>query len=73
MKEDNATYTLHLYQRGKLLQILDGLSFQDAFIIYHKYDPFKQIGVDVYRNGVRLKYGEAMKKFSDPTCFVTLY
>ena len=73
MKEDNAVYSVYLYQNGQLMQITRGLSYKEAFDIYHKYDPFDQVGVDVYRDGERLTFGEAMKKFSDPHLFVKLF
>ena len=73
MKEDNARYDICLYRSGTLIQIIRDLSFREAFDIYHRYDPFDQVGVDVYRNGERLTFGEAMKKFSDPSLFVKLF
>lgn len=73
MKEDDAFYTLYLYQNGERVGSYENLSFREAFELYHKHDPFLQIGVDVYRNGKRLKFGEAMDKFSDPRLFVKLF
>jgi len=73
MKEDNARYDICLYRSGTLIQIIRDISFREAFDIYHKYDPFTQVCVDVYRNKDRLTFGEAMDKFSDPHLFVKLF
>lgn len=73
MKEDNATYSLCLYQNGQLMQIVRHLSFREAFEIYHKHNPFTQMCVDVYRDGERLTFGEAMDLFADSSRFVKVF
>lgn len=73
MKEDNAVYDIYIYSYGELIKKHMGLNFWEAFEIYYQYDPPTFACADVYRDGVRLKFGEAMRKFYDPNRFVTLF
>ena len=73
MREDNAVYDLHIYRHGDLIKKYKGVDYYTAREIYARYDPFTYAGVDVYRDGVRLKFGEAISKFYDRSRFVTLY
>ncbi len=73
MKEDNAVYDLYIYQCGVMIKQHKGLDYWQAQEIYYQYDPFTNAGVDIYRNGVRMKFGEALRKMNDPSRFVKLY
>lgn len=73
MKEDNAVYDIYIYSYGEIIKKHMGLNFWEAFEIYHQYDYPRNACADVYRNGERMKFGEAMRKFNDSSRFITLY
>ena len=72
MKEDNGNYMLVIYRKGEITGFHKDLSYLEAQAIYNEYDPFRSAGVDVYRNGIRMTFGEAMDKFREPLAFVVI-
>lgn len=58
-------YSVKLYYRGKLVDEKKDLTYADVFNIYNYYNPFDSMGVDVYENGKRIKFGRAIAMFAD--------